>query len=384
MPRRRLRDTLDTRPAAAAGSMTKHQMADEPKAGTPPRKARLIEIAQKVGLSRATVSLALRQHPSIPKRTRDRIEAAARELGYVYNRGAASLRTASTHTVGIIINDLTNPYFAEIVAAVQEEMTRSGRVVLFGNSQEEPARQAEFIETFREYNVDGIMLCPAAGTDPDTVRELHASRLPLVVFSRDMPGVDVDYVGGANLDGMRAATAHLIGLGHTRIAMIGVNRRVATGHARLAGYLSALEEAGLPVDPSLIVEGPATRDFGLKAIGRLMANDPSLAAAVCFNDVIAFGVMLGLRRAGKEAGTDFSVVGFDDIAEASLWQPALTSLFLSREDVGRQAAALLMRRLADPAAPPTRVVLPFTLRERASVRPAEDAPPPKRRRKTSR
>lgn len=356
----------------------KHQMANEPKEGARPRKARLIEIAQKVGLSRATVSLALRQHPSIPKRTRDRIQTAARELGYVYNRGAASLRTASTHTVGIVVNDLTNPYFAEIVAAVQEEMTRIGRVVLFGNTQESPERQTEFIETFREYNVDGIILCPSAGTDPATIREVQESGLPFVVFSRDMPGVEVDYVGGANLEGMRAATAHLIGLGHSRIAMVGVNREIATGRDRLDGYVRALDEAGLAVDPAIIVAGPATRDFGMATIGDLLERDPSISACVCFNDVVAFGVMLGLRRAGKEAGADFSVVGFDDIAEASLWQPALTSLFLSRQDVGRHAASLLMRRLGDPAAPPTRIILPFSLVERESVQPPREHARPRK------
>ncbi|WMS41374.1 LacI family DNA-binding transcriptional regulator [Acuticoccus sp. MNP-M23] len=348
-------------------------MADDPKPGGSPRKVRLIEIAQKVGLSRATVSLALRRHPSIPKQTRERIEAAARELGYVYNRGAASLRTASTHTVGIVVNDLTNPYFAEIVAAVQEEMTRIGRVVLFGNSQETPERQAEFIETFREYNVDGIILCPSAGTDPATIRDVQDSGLPLVLFSRDMPGVDADYVGGANLDGMRSATAHLIALGHRRIAMVGINRKIATGRDRLGGYGRALEEAGLAFDASIVVDGPATREFGMAAIGQLLAADGTITACVCFNDVVAFGVMLGLRRAGREAGADFSVVGFDDIAEASLWQPALTSLFLSRQEIGRHAASLLMRRLGNPSAPPSRVILPFVLAERDSVQPLHHA-----------
>ena len=344
-------------------------MGDEPKERAVPRKVRLIEIAQRVGLSRATVSLALRHHPSIPPPTRERIQTAARELGYVYNRGAASLRTASTLTVGVVVHDVTNPYFAELVAAIQEEMTRRGRVVLFGNTQESPVRQAEFIATFREYNVEGIFLCPASGTDPATIRDLKESGLPLVIFSRDMPGIETDYVGGANFQGMRDATARLIALGHRRIAFVGVNRSITTGRDRLGGYLKAMDEAGLAVNPSSLLNGPASREFGVEAIGELLAREHPPTACVCFNDVTACGVMLGLLRAGREPGTDFSVIGFDNITEASLWRPGLSSLYCSRQELGRSAAGLLMRRLSDPAAPPSRVVLPLQLIERDSVRP---------------
>jgi len=332
------------------------------------RKVRLIEVAREAGVSRAAVSLALRGHPSIPERTRKRIQDAAQRLGYVYNRGAASLRTASTQTVGVVVHDVTNPYFAEIVAAVQNEMTRHGRVVLFGNTQESTTRQAEFITTFREHNVDGLILCPAGGTRPETIADVQRSGLPLVIFSRDIPEVEVDYVGSANFEGMQKATAHLIAAGHRRIAMVGANMDIATGRDRLAGYRAALVEAGIPQDPALVVEGPPTRDFGLRAIKALTAHDPSLTACVCFNDVLAFGVMLGLRIDGKEAGKDFSVVGFDDIAEATLWRPALTSLGFSREELGRRVAELLLRRVAEPDAPPKRIILDFELRSRESVR----------------
>lgn len=336
----------------------------------PPPKIRLIEVAREAGVSRAAVSLALRGDPSIPERTKSRIREAARRIGYVYNRGAANLRTASTQTVGVVVHDVTNPYFAEIVAAVQDEMSRRGRVVLFGNTQESPERQAEFTAVFREYNVDGIILCPVAGTPPEAIAEIQRSGTPLVTFSRDTPGADVDHVGGANLEGMRDATAHLVAAGHTRIAMIGANDGIATGRDRAAGYFTALEEAGLARDESIVAPGPATRDFGLQAIRMLLERAPDLTACVCFNDITAFGVMLGLRWSGREAGRAFSVIGFDDIIEASLWRPALTSLGISREELGRHAANLLLARIAEPHAPPKRIVLPYELRLRDSVRPA--------------
>lgn len=331
------------------------------------RKVRLIEVAEEAGVSRAAASLAMRGDPSIPLHTRERIRDAARSLGYVYNRGAANLRTASTQSVGMVVHDVTNPYFAEIVAAIQDEMTRQGRIVLFGNTRESPERQAEFIEAFREHNVDGIFLCPAAGTDPATVLEVQKCQIPLVIYSRDLPEVEADYVGADNLEGMQTATEHLISLGHRRIAMIGVNRDISTGRDRFAGYRAALSKAGIEEDPEIIFEGPATRDFGMRSIRRLVNRDRSVTACVCFNDIIAFGVMLGLRHEGKEAGEDFSVVGFDDIVEATLWQPALTSLGFCRDELGRHAASLLMRRISDPTCAPKRIILPNELRKRAST-----------------
>ncbi|MCF3936111.1 LacI family DNA-binding transcriptional regulator [Acuticoccus sp. M5D2P5] len=341
-------------------------MTDDP-AGKPPRqRVRLLEVAEEAGVSRAAASLALRHHPSIPAATRQRIEAAARKLGYVYNRGAASLRTASTHTVGIIVHDVTNPYFAEIVATIQDEMSASGRVVLFGNTQESPERQREFIDTFREYNVDGIVLCPAAGTDPEDIRTVHRSGLPVVLFSRDLPELSVDYVGGANRDGMRLITEHLVALGHRRIAMIGVNETIATGRDRLRGYEDALLAAGIEPDPALMVTGPATRMFGMEAMSRLMERDVGITAVAAFNDVLAFGAMLGLRQRGLEPGIDVSVTGFDDLTEARMWSPQLTTVGFSREALGQGAASLLRRRIAAPDAPPQRIVIDTTLTIRAS------------------
>ena len=329
-------------------------------------KVRLLDIAREVGVSRAAVSLALRNHPSIPAQTRDRITQTAHKLGYVYNRGAANLRTASTQTVAVVVHDVTNPYFAEIVAAIQDEMNEHGRIVLFGNTRDSQARQAEFIDTVREYNVDGVILCPAVDTDMTWMRRVQSWQLPLVLFSRDLPDLAIDYVAGNNEEGMRAATRYLLELGHRRIAMIGANRLISTGRERLNGYLKALQEFGVAADPALIVEGPPTRALGMEALLKIIADEDPATAAVCFNDVLAFGVMLGLRRLGLEAGTHFSVVGFDDISEATLWRPALTSLGFSREELGRAAVALLLRRISDPEASPKRIIIQNELRLRES------------------
>lgn len=318
-------------------------------------------------MSRATVSLVLRNNPSIPKRTRDSVLEAARELGYVYNRGAASMRAGQSRIIGVVINDLTNPYFAEIVAAIQDAMTEHERVVVLSNSAESPARQATFTTTMREYNVDAIVMCPAAGTDAAFIQRVSSWGMPCILFSRNVPDAGVDYVGPDHSGGMQEAVRHLIGLGHQRIALVGLNNRISTGRERCEGYVAALQEAGITPEPDLMIACPATRADGMAAIQQLLDRDTPPTAAACFNDVLAFGVMLGLMARQLKPGGDFSVVGFDDIAEASLWRPTLTTVAVSRPAIGEAIVSLLNRRLADRDAPARSILIPTRLVVRESA-----------------
>src|SRR5208282_2767731 len=272
-------------------------------------------------------------------------------------RGAASLRTRRTHTVGVAINELVNPYFAELTAAIEAALTRIGRTVFLSNSAEDPARQAQFIETMREYNADGLIICPAQGTDPASLRRLRALGVACVLISRNLPGSGLDYAGNAHRRGMFLATEHLVSLGHRRIAMIGGTELSSTGIERLQGYREALAAYGLAPDPALHVPGAPTRSHGAEAVKALLARRAPPTASVCFNDVVAFGVMLGLRQRGREPGRDFAVVGCDDLAEAALWTPALTTIRIQSGAMGEAAAQLLLDRMADLSAPRREVVL---------------------------
>jgi len=332
----------------------------------------LSDIAKAAGVSRATVSLVLRNSPTIPRRTHEHVLRHAEELGYVYNRGAASLRTASTNIVGLVIHDITNPYFAAIAAAVQRELAENGRVAFLGDTGDSPDQQRAFIDTVREYSVDGIILSPAAGTDPAWVAKLRDWRLPCVMVSRSLPEVEVDYVGGDNVGGMREATAHLISLGHRRIAMLGGSHTTSTGHERLQGYLEALADANIEALPELIIACPATREAAHNALIDLLRLDEPPTAAVCFNDVTAFGAMLALQNLGLKVGSDFSVVGYDDVAEAVLWKPRLTTQRVAVDAIGKTAVRLLLRRMKDWTAPIERVIIPpdFQIRQTTTKPPS--------------
>ena len=316
----------------------------------------LLDIANDLGLSRATVSLVLRNSPRIPQATRERVIEAFKRKGYVYNRHAAGMRGNRMQTVGVVVNDLGNPYFTMLVSAIEATLSTQGYITLLGNTDESLERQTRFLQTVRQHNIDGLIVCPTESTDAGQMRELLGWGIPCVFASRYITGLDADYVGVDNLRGMALATAHLISLGHRRIAMIGGIVGASTGRDRIEGFRKALRAAKIKPDDRLIVPSPLTRDEGKRIIAELLQLESPPTAAVCGNDTVAFGVMLGLRAHGLEPGKDFAVVGFDDVPEAALWEPPLTTVQVRQDDIGRGAAELLLKRMDSPSRTPTRIV----------------------------
>lgn len=328
-------------------------------------------IADRLSLSTATVSLALRDSAVVAEATKRKVQDLAREIGYVYNRSAASLRTARTNIIAVGFHDITNPYFAELLSAVEETVSASGRTVLLGTYSESLDKQGRVLATLREYRPDGMILCPAGGTSRECLEHFVASGVPIVLLSREVEGVTLDFAGSDDARGTELAVDHLVGLGHRRIAMLGGLDTISTGRARHRGYRAGLARHGLPLDPALVVPGFGTRETGLKAVQAILTLPEPPTAAVCFNDLVAFGAMLGLRHVGREAGRDFSIVGCDNVAEAAQWFPALTTLHNHQDEMGRGAAELLVRRIENPGAEVRRIVLEPTLVVRGTT-----APPP--------
>ena len=324
--------------------------------GKPGSPVTLLDIANDLGLSRATVSLVLRNSPRISQATRERVLEAFKRKGYVYNRHAAGMRSNQTHAVGVVVNDLANPYFTILVRAIEASLSTQGFITLLGNTDESLERQTRFLDTVRQHNIDGLIVCPTESTDAAQMRQVLAWGIPCVFASRYVDGLEADYVGVDNRRGMALAASHLISLGHRRIAMIGGIQGASTGRDRIEGYREALRTAKIKYDGSLVVPSPLTRDHGKRIITELLRLKNPPTAAVCGNDIIAFGVMLGLRAHGIEPGADFGVVGFDDVPEAALWEPPLTTVQAPQDDIGRIAAELLLKRMTTPSRTPTRIV----------------------------
>lgn len=314
-------------------------------------------IAEQLAVSTATVSLALRNSPLVAEATRLRVQQLAREMGYSYNRSAASLRTDRTNILGVGFHDITNPYFAELLAAIEETAAEHGRSILLATYGEKLDRQERALTTLKEYRPDGMIVCAAGGSTAASFGPLIAADMPLVQLSREIPGLDLDFVGSDDKHGTELALEHLIGLGHRRIAFLGENQLISTSRNRFEGYCETLAAHGLSFDPALVYSAHGTRETGLKGIQQVLDAAEPPTAAVCFNDLTAFGAMLGLRHRGREAGADFSIVGCDDVQEAAQWYPALTTVKNFQEEMGRRSAELLIRRIAAPGSPVRRVVL---------------------------
>jgi len=330
------------------------------------KRVTLKEIATRAGVATGTVSMVLNHSPLVAGTTREHVRRVIAELGYVYDRGAAQMRNRRTNIVGVSICNLVNPYFAEIAAGIEQSLEALGRVLFLGNCGESIERQSRFLATLREYNVDGVLLMPAVGTPRKVVAQLREWRIPVVMVSRRVSGAEADFAGNDNRLGAMLATRHLLRLGHERIAFVGLNRRTSTGRDRAAGFRAAMRQAGIDLAPERVVACDASREEGFYAIARLLERGKPPTAVVCFNDLLAFGVMLGLRHLGIEPGRDFSVIGFDDVNEAALWWPPLTTVAVDVDAIGRAAGTLLQDRIDHPERPIEHVVLEPKLVVRSS------------------
>ncbi len=334
------------------------------------RKVTLTDIAGACGVSRATVSLVLRGSPLVHADTRARVEQEMRRQGYVYNRAAANLRRRTSSSVALVINDLSNPFFAEFAAGVDEALAAAGYVTLLGSSGESAVRQEAVLGSLMQHQPAAIILSPAEVSDATTLARIIGTATPLVVFNRELAGVpragfEFDYLGLDNRGGARLATEHLIAQGHRRIAFFGGHLDSSSCRQRRLGYQDAMSAAGLAVEPQWLVESAPTRLEAAAQTGALFVRDPAPTAAVCYNDAVALGLMLGLVRRGRRPGTDFALTGFDDIPEAAVSMPPLTTLGADPRARGRQAAAMVLERVASPASH-AHTIVPVQLIERGS------------------
>ena len=343
-----------------------------------PRRVTVTDIAAGCGVSRSTVSLVLRDSPLVNAQTRARVQAEIERSGYVYHRGAASLRRRTSNAVALVVNDLSNPFFAEFAGGVDAALAEAGYVLLLGSTGESPERQHAVLASLIEHDPAALILSPAEHSEPARLRRLLGGRMPVLVFNRALDGAgdDWDFLALDNRHGARLATEHLLQQGHRAIAFFGGHRDSSSCTERRAGYRDALEAAGIAPDPAWLVECAPTRLEAARQTGALFARDPAPTAAVCYNDAVALGLASGLAARGRCAGVDFALTGFDDIPEASVSTPPLTTIAVAPRERGLQAARLLLARLGGDAETPRRTVAPARLVVRASSQLPQHPIPP--------
>ena len=321
-------------------------------------KPTLRHIADKLGVSTATVSLAMRGSSSISKVTKKRVNEALAESGYVYQRGAAGLRTSKNNTVGVIVNNLSDPFFSNLLASIEDGLAKSDQTVFLCNSNESVERQTKFIRTMSEYNADGLIISPAIGTTLEHFKTLESVMPSGVVFiSRTIAGTNYDSVVNDDYESSILATQRLVELGHKKIAVIGGYPSLSPHVERMRGYREVLENASLDFDRNLIRCCPPTRIAGFESAEWIANLRPRPTAAIGYNDSIALGLLTGLQRVGLHPGQNFALIGHENIEESILSNCALSLTEVLRDKMGKLASKVLIDRIKKNNAPPKRIVL---------------------------
>lgn len=326
------------------------------------RRPTIIDVAARAGVSKSTVSLVIRQSALVRAETREDVHRAMAELGYVYNRSAANLRAPNTGLIGLVINDLRNPFFTEFATSAQMALSARGYATVLANTDEDPATQAQVAGAMIEHGVAGLIISPAYGEEEATFAPLERAGIPALQVLRQVadPG-RFPFAGPDYATGSRLAADHLVALGARRMAFVGGLEGRPVTQGRMSGYLAAIGDAA-----PLVLPGRPTRAFGRAAAQRLAEVHPEADAAICFNDLVALGLLSGCAERGRVVGRGFRVVGFDDIEECAHSFPPLTSVRCDIAGFGLAMAETLLAWLETGTRPAPVTVTPVTLVARAS------------------
>jgi LacI family transcriptional regulator len=335
-------------------------------------RASIRDVAERAGVSVTTVSHALNNTRHVSPDARAKVEEAAHALGYVPSEVARGLKHNTTRTLGMLVPSNSNPYFAEIIRGVEHGCYAAGYGLLLCNSNDEPERQADHLRLLAERRVDGLVLV-ASGDDAQIVEHCRGLRLPLVLLDREIEGIEADLIEVDHAAGGELATAHLLGLGHARVACIGGPANLQPSRQREAGWRRALARAEVRPRADELARGDFGPQGGAMAMRALLhRRRPPSAVFVC-NDMMAIGALHAAHAEGVRVPEDLSIVGFDDIELAAYTQPPLTTVAQPKEAIGTGAAGLLLERIRAGRRELARTVLQPELRVRGSTAPPAPA-----------
>jgi len=329
------------------------------------------DIAARAGVSISTVSRVVNQSVRVDPATERRVHEAIDTLGYRPNLLARSFRRQITHTIGLLVPDNSNPFFAEIARVIEDAGFSDGYSVILCNSDLSSTKQAAYVDVLLAKRVDGIILIstgliPGEDAGPD-IERIQRVGVPCVVIDRDLDDTLVDQLLVDNHEGGYLAGKHLIENGHRQLACVVGPSDLTPSAGRIAGFRRALDEAGIELPASALVRGNGRHDGGAKAVAELRSRGVSFTAIFAFNDEMAIGVIGALQRAGRKVPDDVSVIGFDNIPYTAAVFPAVTTIAQPIAKMGSTGLRMLLERIRQPDLPPRRVVLSTRLLERESV-----------------
>lgn len=307
--------------------------------------ATIKHVAARAGVSFTTVSHVVNGTRPVSDQVRSKVEAAIAELGYVPSGVARSLRVRATGTLGLLLPNASNPYFAELARGIEDHAERNGYSVILCNSDDDIDKQLRYLRVLLERRIDGLIVATVA-SDAAFAEALANLRVPLVLVDRSLDGVDADQLRVDHEQGAYLATRHLLELGHRRIVCIGGPASTQVAQLRAAGYQRALAEAG--IEAQAVVDCPFTSPAGHAAAQTLLSAELRPTAIFAGNDMIALGVLRAAAERGLQVPQQLSVVGFDDIEVSRYLHPALTTVGQCIGQLGEQVAARLLERIRTP------------------------------------
>ena len=301
-------------------------------------------VAEKAEVSVNTASRAINNKPDINEETKKRVLQIAKELGYIRNAAAVALRTKKTGTIGVVIADNRNPFYAEVLNGMEEAAREKNYHIILANTQRDYKKEEEAINLLLAKRVDGLLITPVQDKDDD-IKNLIDANIPFVVVGRDFENIEVDAIYNDEVKGGFLATENLIKKGHKRIALIDGFLYKSPAKGRLEGYKKALNKYRISLDESLISVGDINIEDGHERTKQMLEKDLNFTAIFVYNDMMAFGAMQAIKEKGLRIPEDIGLVGYDDIPFSSLISPPLTTIRLKKQGLGAESVKLLLSRI---------------------------------------
>ncbi len=309
------------------------------------RLATIKDVATHAGVSVATVSAVINGNKYVSPDLTQRVHESITALGYERNSLAQGLKKHTSQTIGLIISDITNPFFTGVVRGVEDVANARGYSLILGNTDEDLTKEMSYMRLLESKRADGLIVVFTLGNH-EYLRSWAAHRLPLVSIDRLPDDVSIDAVLIDNVGGARQAVEHLITLGHERIGIVTGLSGITTTEERLTGYKQALEAHGIPLDPALIAEGNSRIDGGERGVLQLLTQEAARPTALFITSgLMVIGALQAIDRVGLRCPQDIALVGFDDFAWAAVMHPRLTTVRQPTYEIGQKAAQLLFERL---------------------------------------
>ena len=328
--------------------------------------ATMKQVADKAGVSTTTVSHVINESRVVSKDVRERVLAAIQDLRYIPSAVARSLKNDKTYTLGVLVPNSSNPYFAELIQGVEDAAFNLGYSIILCNAYDDPKKQVAYVRVLMEKRIDGLILV-SSGSDPELTRWLSNKNIPKVLVDRELSGVAAASVESDHEHAGYLATKYLVELGHHDIACVSGPEDLLSSSARVAGYRRALKEASITPHPDHLLYTDFTSKGGFEAFRELLSLRSRPTAVFAGNDLVAMGGICAANEQGVRVPEDLSVIGYDDIALASYCNPPLTTISQPKREIGELTARILVERITNAIAPLRRELLPPVLVVRKST-----------------